>query len=75
MDDVENGQVERVTVSEVSRISRSVRDFSATVKRIVDENGVALAVLDMSIDLNPDERDPYTRAFLSGGRDLRRTRS
>lgn len=64
MDAVENGIVERVITSEVSRISRSVRDFSATVERIVDECGVALHVLDMGIDLDPDDRDPYTRAFL-----------
>jgi len=65
MDDVENGRVSRVVVSEVSRISRSVRDFSVTVERIVDENGVGLHVLDMGIDLDPEERDPYTRAFLT----------
>ena len=65
MQDIENGEIERVIVSEVSRVSRSVRDFSATVERVVDENGVALHVLDMGIDLNPDERDPYTRAFLT----------
>ena len=65
MDDVESGRIERVIVSEVSRISRSVRDFSATVERLVDENGVGLHVLDMGIDLDPEERDPYTRAFLT----------
>jgi DNA invertase Pin-like site-specific DNA recombinase len=64
MEAVEEGEVERVITSEVSRISRSVRDFSATVERVVDECGVALHVLDMGIDLDPDERDPYTRAFL-----------
>ena len=62
---VESGEVERVIASEVSRISRSVRDFAATVERIVDDNGVALHILDMGIDLDPDERDPYTRAFLT----------
>lgn len=62
---VENGEVERVIASEVSRISRSVRDFAATVERIVDENEVGLHILDMGIDLDPDERDPYTRAFLT----------
>ena len=64
MENVENDVIERVVTSEVSRISRSVRDFSATVERIVDECGVALHILDMSIDLDPDESDPYTRAFL-----------
>jgi len=64
MDVVESGEVDRVIVSEVSRISRSMRDFSATVHRLVDEHGVALHVLDMGIDVDPAERDPYTRAFL-----------
>lgn len=64
MEAVESGAVDRVITSEVSRISRSVRDFSATVERIVDECGAALHVLDMGIDLDPDEHDPYTRAFL-----------
>ena len=63
-ENAENDVIERVVTSEVSRISRSVRDFSATVERIVDECGVALHILDMSIDLDPDESDPYTRAFL-----------
>ncbi|EMA48135.1 resolvase [Halococcus morrhuae DSM 1307] len=65
MEAVEAGEVERVIASEVSRISRSVRDFAATVERIVDENDVGLHILDMGIDLDPDERDPYTRAFLT----------
>ena len=64
MPDVENDEIDCVIVSEVSRISRSVRDFSATVHRLVDEHGVALHVLDMGIDVDPAERDPYTRAFL-----------
>jgi DNA invertase Pin-like site-specific DNA recombinase len=65
MEAVEAGDIERVVASEVSRISRSVRDFAATVERVVDENGVGLHILDMGIDLDPDERDPYTRAFLT----------
>jgi DNA invertase Pin-like site-specific DNA recombinase len=65
MEAVESGHVERVISSEVSRISRSVRDFSATVERIVDECGVGLHVLNMGIDLDPEKSDPYTRAFLT----------
>ena len=57
---VESGEIERVIASEVSRLSRSVRDFAATVERIVDENQVALHILDMGIDLDPSEPDPYT---------------
>jgi DNA invertase Pin-like site-specific DNA recombinase len=62
---LETGDVDRVVVSEVSRLSRSVRDFAAIVERIVDEYDAALHVLDMGLDLDPNERDPYTRAFLS----------
>lgn len=39
---VETGDVERVIASEVSRISRSVRDFASTVERIVDDNDLGL---------------------------------
>jgi len=66
MEAVESGEVERVITSDVSRLSRSVRDFAATVERVVDDNEVGLHILDMGISLSgtPDERDPYTRAFL-----------
>ena len=47
MEAVEAGDVERVIASEVSRISRSVRDFADAVERIVDENEVGLHILDM----------------------------
>ena len=65
MNDLASGEIDRVVVSEVSRLSRSVRDFAEAVERIVDDHGAALHVLDMGLDLDPDERDPYTRAFLS----------
>ncbi|MGN8216560.1 recombinase family protein [Halococcus salifodinae] len=50
---IESGEIERVVASEVSRISQSVRDFAATVERVVDENDVGLHILDMGIGLNP----------------------
>ncbi len=65
LEDVEAGAIDHVVASEVSRISRSVRDFTTTVDRIVDENETGLHILDMGIELEPDEEDPYTRAFLS----------
>ena len=65
MASLESGDLNRVVVSEVSWLSRSVRDFAASVERIVDEYDAALHVLDMGLDLDPNERDPYTRAFLS----------
>ncbi len=61
---IEAGEIDQVVASEVSRISRSVRDFSAAVERIVDENDVGLHILDMRIALDPNDSDPYTRAFL-----------
>jgi DNA invertase Pin-like site-specific DNA recombinase len=62
---IEDGNIDRVVVAEVSRLSRSVRDFTAAVERIVDDLGAALHVLDMGLDLDPHNPDPYTRAFLS----------
>ena len=47
MEAVESGEAERVVATEVSRISRSVRDFAATVERIVDDNEVGLHILDI----------------------------
>ena len=40
--------------AEVSRLSKSVRDFATTVERIVDENEVVLHILDMGIHLDPN---------------------
>jgi DNA invertase Pin-like site-specific DNA recombinase len=71
---LETGDIDHVIVAEVSRLSRSVQDFAASVERIVDEYNAALHVLDMDLDLDLNERDPYTRAFLYGHRDVRRTR-
>ena len=65
MADLEADDVDRVVVSEVSRLSRSVRDFANAVERIVDDHGAGLHILDMGLDLDPDDRDPYTRAFLN----------
>jgi hypothetical protein len=44
--------------SEVSRISRSVRNFSVTVECIVDECGVGLYIRDMDLDLDLDRSLP-----------------
>jgi DNA invertase Pin-like site-specific DNA recombinase len=62
---IEAGDIDRVVVAEVSRLSRSVRDFTAAVERIVGDLGAALHVIDMGLDLDPHNPDPYTRAFLS----------
>jgi DNA invertase Pin-like site-specific DNA recombinase len=65
MADLKAGKIDRVVVSERSRLSGSVRDFAAAVERIVGEHGAALHVLDRGLDLDPDERGRYTRALLS----------
>lgn len=52
---LEASDVDRIVVSEVSRFSRSVRDFAASVERIVDEYDAALQVLDRRLDLDPNE--------------------
>lgn len=61
MSAIKRGKISQVIASEVSRISRSIRDFSATVELIVDENDVGLHILDMGIALNPSIPTP-TRA-------------
>lgn len=62
---VQAGDIERVIVLEVSRLSRSMRDLATTVETIVDDNDCGLHILDMSLALEPDDDDPYQRAFLN----------
>ena len=59
------GEVERVIVLEVSRLSRSMRDLATTVETIVDENDTGLHVLDMNLAIEPGDDDPYQRAFVN----------
>jgi DNA invertase Pin-like site-specific DNA recombinase len=65
MRDVRTGDVDRVIVLEVSRLSRSIRDLATTVETIVDEYEAGLHILDMSLALEPGDEDPYQRAFLN----------
>ena len=65
MNDVRAGEVERVIVLEVSRLSRSMRDLATTVETIVDESATSLHILDMNLALEPGDEDPYHRAFLN----------
>jgi DNA invertase Pin-like site-specific DNA recombinase len=53
---VEVDEVERVIASEISRISRSVRNFAATVERIVDDNEVGLHILDIGLSVRRSQR-------------------
>ena len=62
---VRAGAVDRVIVLEVSRLSRSMRDLATTVSTVVDESDTGLHVLDMNLALEPEDDDPYQRAFLN----------
>ena len=65
MQRVRAGEVARVIVLEVSRLSRSMRDLATTVETIVDESETGLHILDMNLALEPGDDDPYQRAFLN----------
>ena len=65
MRDVRAGEVARLIVLEVSRLSRSMRDLATTVEAIVDESDTGLHILDMNLALKPGDDDPYQRAFLN----------
>ena len=62
---VRAGEVERVIVLEVSRLSRSMRDLATTVETIVNENDTGLHILDMNLAIEPSEEDPYQCAFVN----------
>jgi DNA invertase Pin-like site-specific DNA recombinase len=62
--DVDDGQFDRVVVHSISRVARSIRDFEATVDRIVEENNTAVHIVSEGFDLVPGEEDPYQRAML-----------
>jgi DNA invertase Pin-like site-specific DNA recombinase len=62
LSDVESGSVDAVTVHEISRLSRSMTDLSATVERLKDA-GVALHVVDRDLIVDPASEDPMTEAF------------
>ena len=42
-----------------------MRDLATTVETIVDESDTGLHVLDMNLSLEPEDDDPYQRAFLN----------
>ena len=51
----EDGEVDRVVVKEVSRIARNMRDLNRAVGQLVDDNGVALHILDSGLKIGEDE--------------------
>lgn len=62
LSDVESGVVDAVVVHEISRLSRSMSDLSATVDRFKDA-GVALHVYERDLVVDPASDDPMTEAF------------
>ena len=65
MADARDGEIARVIVLEVSRLSRSMRDLATTIETLVDENDTGVHVLDMNLALEPGCDDPYQRAFVN----------
>lgn len=62
MHDVRADKLDRVVVLEMSRLSRSVRDFSATLEEL-KENHCGLHIVNRGMDLDPKDEDPMTEAF------------
>ena len=58
MRDVRADELNRVVVLEMSRLSRSVRDFSATLDELS-----GLHIVNREMDLNSEDEDPMTGAF------------
>ena len=75
MEAVENGEVDRAVTSEMSRLSRSVRDFADAVDRIADTNKVALHVLDMGIKLDPKNPEVTSRKLVNNLGDSENSRA
>lgn len=62
MSDVESGEIDRVIVKSVSRVSRSIRDLDRTVERL-REHKVSLHIIDEGLTMKPDDDDPFQRAM------------
>lgn len=62
MADVEAGEIVAVVVNSVSRVCRSISDLDRTAKRL-EENDVALHIVQEGLVLDPDEEDPYQMAL------------
>lgn len=65
MSRVREDSVDRVIVTEVSRLSRSLRDLSTVIETVVDEHDTGMHILDMNLALEPGDDDPYQRAFVN----------
>lgn len=62
MRSVRADEIDRVVVLEMSRLSRSVRDFSATLEEL-KKNNCGLHIVNRGMDLDPEDEDPLTEAF------------
>lgn len=63
MADSKTGYLDAVVVKSISRISRSIRDLEDTVDSL-QENDVALHIIDESLKIDPDSNDPMQRAMI-----------
>jgi len=59
---VEAGEIETVVVKSISRIARSIRDLDRTAERIREAGG-ELHIIDESLEMRPDDDDPYQNAM------------
>lgn len=62
MDASSSGDLEAVVVHSVSRICRSITDLERTASRLEDD-GVALHIVQEGLTINPEEDDPFQRAL------------
>jgi len=63
LDDVAGGDVDRVVVNSVSRLSRSIRDLDDTVEQVVGDHDAELHIISEGLRMTGDE-DPYQKAML-----------
>jgi|GEM_PF-1449910 len=61
--EVEEGNINAVVTTSVSRVARSIRDLSDFIE-LCEENGTAVHFTRESLDFKPDDEDPYNRAML-----------
>jgi len=71
LEDIEHGldegerfdvMIDTVVVKSVSRVARSIRDLDRTVEHL-ENNGVALHLIDEGLTMKPDDEDPFQRAM------------
>jgi len=63
LEDAEKGRIDSIVVHEISRLSRSISDLSATVDRL-ESAGVSLHVVSRDLTIDPTQSDPMTEAMM-----------